>query len=559
MKRTEHELSPQIRAMRLQRSLLKPFAMILGSFTLLFTSLVSAESRIALVIGNGNYESHPLSNPANDAILMAETLRKVGFDVIEKINADRRSMRRALRDFSHKLTEAGKDSVGLFYYAGHGVQAKGENYMIPVDAQIEDSLDVELEGFPTSAMLSSLAHAGNRLNMVILDACRNNPYKAATRSGGSGLARMDAPSGTLIAYSTAPGKVAADGNRRNSPYTRALARAIEAPGFRVEDVFKSVRVAVIDRTNGEQVPWEASSLTGNFFFVDKTPEPVAPDNTVEITYWNSIKDTNDPNLFESYLQQYPQGLFASLATVKVESLRTQQAAARARQSETAFFQAIQNSENRADFEAYLAEFPNGTFASLAKARITTIVQKEAQQAAQQVTPSTAQSSPNPEPDPDTVFWNQVKDARSQAELQAYLEQFPDGKFSSIAKARISGIEEQRRVAALTLNQPSGTLTFEGPMIGNEHRSDGEGFCRRGTRTAISATVSDNTLSGTIRNKVGRTFAFKSPVNDGRFSARLHFGQWAPYRIEGKVHDGILVGSIKSQGTRCAVFEVAAQG
>lgn len=411
----------------------------------------AAEQRVALVIGNGAYEAQPLDNPPNDAALMAETLREVGFEVVEEINADGRRMKRAVRKFGRLLSEAGEDAVGFVFYAGHGIQSKGENYMIPVDAQIQDALDVELEGVPASTVLSSLDQAGNRLNIVVMDACRNNPYKAVTRSAGSGLARMDAPSGTLIAYSTAPGKVAADGRGRNSPYTHALSRSIQTPGAKVEDVFKSVRVAVMDRTNGAQVPWESSSLTGDFYFLDKAPEPVAapeptapsvPQNTVELTFWNSIKDGTSPALFESYLRQFPNGLFAELAKAKINVLNQQQAASK-RQSDTAFFQSIQNSENKTEFQAYLAQFPNGTFASLAKARIAAIERAEQQQVA------VLQPQAQPQTDADTAFWNQVKDARTKAELQAYLNQFPEGKYAAIARARISGIEEQRTVAALT--------------------------------------------------------------------------------------------------------------
>lgn len=520
-------------------------------------SIAHAETRVALVIGNGAYEAQPLDNPPNDAALMAETLRDVGFDVVEEIDADSRRMKRAVRLFGRKLAEAGDDAVGFVFYAGHGIQAQGENYMIPVDARIEDALDVEFEGFPASTLLSTLRNASNRLNIVVMDACRNNPYKAATRSGGTGLARMDAPSGTLIAYSTAPGKVAADGSGRNSPYTRALARSIKTPGETVEQVFKSVRVAVMDRTNGGQVPWESSSLTGDFFFLDKAPEPVAapepaapaqPDNTVELTYWNSIKDGQDKRLFESYLTQFPDGLFADLAKAKIAAIDKREKAAAA-QSDTAFFQAIQNSSNKADFEAYLAQYPNGTFASLAKARIAAI---EKQVEEQQVAAVTPRATPA---DPDTTFWNQVKNAQTTAELEAYLAQFPDGKYATIAEARIAGIEEQRQVASLSSTRASKILVFEGTMLGKEHRSDGEGFCNTGRTTDISAVVKGDSISGTVTNHVGRGFNFAGPIRDGRFSARLHFGQWAPYRIAGKVSNGVLVGDITSQGTRCTLFTV----
>lgn len=425
-------------------------AFYIGVFVISAAHSAYAEKRIALVIGNGAYIKQPLANPANDATLMAETLRTAGFEVVEVIDADGRAMKKAIHTFSRSLSRAGDDAIGFVYYAGHGIQAQGENFMIPVDARIEEAIDVELEGFPASTLLSVLQNAGNRLNIVVMDACRNNPYKVATRSGGAGLARMDAPSGTLIAYSTAPGKVAADGRGRNSPYTRALAKNILIPGAKVEDVFKSVRVAVMDRTNEAQVPWESSSLTGDFFFVEEVPEPaletapsagVEQDNTVELTYWDSIKDSNHAELFKAYLSQYPDGLFAPLAQAKIAAIEEMSAADR-RQSDTAFFQAIQNSENKGDFEAYLEQHPNGTFASLAQARIAAI-DRQTQQAAQSRSTGAAAN------DPDTALWNEVRGAASVAEFQVYLDRFPNGKYADLAAARIAGLREQQQVAALT--------------------------------------------------------------------------------------------------------------
>ncbi len=179
----------------------------------------------------------------------------------------------------------------------------------------------------------------------------------------------------------------------------------------------------MDRTDGEQVPWESSSLTGDFSFLDRAPEPVAisspapaapvHDNTLELTFWNSIKDGTEPSLFESYLKQFPNGTFVGLAKAKIDALNAQKASA-AQQSDTAFFQAIQSSENKADFEAYLAQYPNGTFASLAKARISAIDEKQRQRLA------AAATAPQTTADPDDAFWAQVKNANTVAELQVYL-------------------------------------------------------------------------------------------------------------------------------------------
>src|SRR5438477_4289763 len=190
------------------------------------TAALALDSRIALVIGNSEYPSGPLPNPANDAKLMADTLHGVGFEVLLRRNADQTTMKRAIQEFGAQLEKGGPGAVGLFYYAGHGVQLNGLNYLIPTTAQIEREGDVEIEAVSADWVLEQMRYARNRLNIVILDACRNNPFVRSMRSANHGLAVMDAPAGILIAYSTAPGTVAADGSGRNSPYTAALSRAI---------------------------------------------------------------------------------------------------------------------------------------------------------------------------------------------------------------------------------------------------------------------------------------------------------------------------------------------
>lgn len=233
----------------------------------------ATEPRIALVIGNSTYASGPLPNPANDAKLLGDTLRQLGFEVIARRNADQITMKRAIQEFGTRLDKAGPEAIGLFYYAGHGVQLNGRNYLIPTTARIEREADVEIEAVSADWVIEQMRYARNRLNIVILDACRNNPFTRSMRSADRGLATMDAPAGILIAYSTAPGAVAQDGSGSNSPYTTALTRAMLKVPEPVEQVFKHVRVDVMSATADKQVPWESSSLTGNFYFV--APEKVA--------------------------------------------------------------------------------------------------------------------------------------------------------------------------------------------------------------------------------------------------------------------------------------------
>jgi formylglycine-generating enzyme required for sulfatase activity len=230
------------------------------------TAAAAVETRIALVIGNSEYTSGPLPNPANDAKLMGDSLSSLGFEVIARRNADQITMKRAIQEFGARLEKGGPGAVGLFYYAGHGVQLNGRNYLIPTTARIEREGDVEIEAVSADWVIEQMRYARNRLNIVILDACRNNPFTRSMRSVDHGLATMDAPAGILIAYSTAPGAVAADGTGRNSPYTEALTQAMRDVHEPVEQVFKHVRVGVMGATSGKQVPWESSSLTGDFYF-----------------------------------------------------------------------------------------------------------------------------------------------------------------------------------------------------------------------------------------------------------------------------------------------------
>lgn len=242
---------------------------------LLAVSVACAEQRIALVIGNGAYHDNPLNNPPNDAKLIADTLTGLGFQVISRRDADQTTMKRALQEFGGKLEKAGNDGVGLFYYAGHGVQLNGRNYLIPTKASIEREGDVEIEAVSADWVLEQMRYARNRLNIVILDACRNNPFARSMRSADRGLAKMDAPAGTLIAYSTAPGDVAADGEGRNSPYTLALTQSMREGRQPIEQVFKRARVSVRAATSEKQTPWESSSLTGDFYFVSSgAPPPI---------------------------------------------------------------------------------------------------------------------------------------------------------------------------------------------------------------------------------------------------------------------------------------------
>lgn len=222
-----------------------------------------SERRIALVIGNSGYKFSPLVNPGNDARAIGAALRESGFTVSEKRNLGQAAMRQAIREFGDELVKGG---VGLFFYAGHGIQLKGRNYLIPVGADIQREDEIEDQSVDVNLVLQKFGAAKNALNILILDACRNNPFAGTFGSQSAGLASMDAPPGTLIAFSTAPGYVAADGNGDNSLYTQNLVSAMQEAGLKLEDVFKKVRAAVRQDSGGRQVPWENTSLEKDFYF-----------------------------------------------------------------------------------------------------------------------------------------------------------------------------------------------------------------------------------------------------------------------------------------------------
>jgi Caspase domain len=243
-------------------------------FLVLMISAANAAERTALVVGNSAYPFGALANPANDAKLIAETLKKTGFDVTVVLDANKVTLQTALLAFSRDIRT--KDTVGLFYYAGHGAQVNGANYLIPIDADITSESEVKIFGINVDEFVATLERADGRTNIVILDSCRNNPFTASSRSATRGMALPDAPAGTFVALSTSPGGVALDGEGANSPYAEALAQSMLEPNVSIEQAFKVTRRLVLENTKQKQVPWETSSLTGDFYFLPKkeTAEPV---------------------------------------------------------------------------------------------------------------------------------------------------------------------------------------------------------------------------------------------------------------------------------------------
>ena len=230
------------------------------------------EKRLALVIGNSNYEAvKALPNPANDARAVAQLLNTAGFEVVMAFDLNRDTLRQVGSEFSARIPESGPNSAALVYYAGHGLQVDGENFLVPVDAKIEKEEDVPEQAVRLADVMQALETAPSRIRIVILDACRNNPFSALGDASGKGLAIVDAPAGSIVAYATAPGTEAFDGAGQHSPYTAAFIKSVKQPGLPIEQLFKRVRVLVADATDAKQMPWESSSLTSDFVFFATDP------------------------------------------------------------------------------------------------------------------------------------------------------------------------------------------------------------------------------------------------------------------------------------------------
>ena len=317
---------------------------------LIGNAVQAADKRVALIVGIGRYQNAPaLANPANDAKLIAVTLRRLDFDVQVVTDPDYEGLKTALRDFGRRLDGA---TVALFYYAGHGLQVAGRNYLLPVNAALARETDLRYEAFDVQAVLDEMDTPG-RVNLVFLDACRDNPLgrSLASRAGRGGASRGLAPidtgtGGTLIAYATAPGDVAQDGDGRNSPFTLSLSKHISTPGLDVRQMLTRVRGDVQKATSGKQRPWVNESLDSDFYFVPRSvPAPVEapvsapvpagdaqprpqPGNGVnltsilspEIVFWQSVANSKNPADYEAYLQQFPEGVFASLARLRLKDV-----------------------------------------------------------------------------------------------------------------------------------------------------------------------------------------------------------------------------------------------
>ncbi|MFZ1109982.1 MAG: caspase family protein [Rhodomicrobium sp.] len=349
--------------------------------TLLLLSLAGGDAfadgaRVALVIGNSSYTyAGQLRNPANDAADVAKELRKIGFDVIVELDANRTHMATAIEEFTSRI---GGAEAALFYYAGHGIQVANHNYLIPTDVELRANTSPSLSLISLDQIQSEIASKSVGTTILILDACRDNPFagRAGTRAAAaSGLAAVTAGNDTYIAFSTEPGNVAVDGTGRNSPFAEALVKAIPKAGQSLHKAMLAVKQDVRKATAGQQSPWTSDNLPTDFYFVSLPSEPaVVPGEDQE---WALVKDTGNTALLQAFLSKWPNGKYASTAQIALTRAAFKQQMEEFKkefqsQQEIGFWNSVKDTNNPALLQNYLRQYPKGIFAQQAEALLLQI-------------------------------------------------------------------------------------------------------------------------------------------------------------------------------------------
>ncbi|MBI1964648.1 MAG: caspase family protein, partial [Betaproteobacteria bacterium] len=380
--------------------------------------------RQALVIGNSRYKETPLRNPASDANAMAGALERIGFDVALLLDAGRDQMRNAIQTYGDSVAK--RSAVGLFYFAGHGVQLAWRNYLIPVDAVVDNPDDVRERAVDLNTLLQGLTRAKNPMNVIILDACRDNPFGTRVRTDQKGLSQFDAPPGSMLAYATAPGNTASDGEGENGLYTENLLREMHVPDAKIEDVFKRVRLHVRRRTHGQQIPWESTSLEEDFSFAPSALLAAF----AEAAEHERRRQQELAALEKQRLADEAERNRKREAALK-EARRAAEEAERRRREEQALLEA-----RRAQEEAERKR--QQELALLEKQR----AQEEAERRRRQ--------QPAPAAKPDAVLaerqfeeelaiWEKIKTSTEPGPLEDYLLRYPSGRFSELAQLQLDRI------------------------------------------------------------------------------------------------------------------------
>jgi formylglycine-generating enzyme required for sulfatase activity len=406
-----------------------------------------AERRLALVIGNNDYDHKSLpdlNNAWKDASDMAAKLKGLGFEVILKLNASEREMNRSIGVFSGRLS--GGDT-GLVFYAGHGIQSDGRNYLIPSDAEIEIEDDLLSEAITAERFLSAMNNAGVALSVMILDACRDNPLPKRRRSAARGLAVVNVPkgaSGTVVLYSAGPGQTAEDGPRGgNGVFTGALLKTLDKPGLKLEEVFKETAKAVARKTNNRQKPWINASLTGDFYFRKGGPQDFsAPSGgmSAEMMFWQSIQNSTDPTDFEDYIAQFPSGTFARLAKRRATELKVASLPKPSFRIEDidATYVVLKTANLRSEPSAQSKRV--GRAVADTGVAVTGRVKGKkwyriahAGKTAYVFAPLIKAIDPE-----ELAAWSRVKGSKKAGDFKAFVRSYPDGHFTKLARQQLAG-------------------------------------------------------------------------------------------------------------------------
>ncbi len=468
-----------------------------------------AEKRVALVIGNSAYRNVPaLDNPINDATDMAMALERLGFAVDRVNDATYDRMRRSLLEFGRKARGA---DISIVYFAGHGIEVGGENWLIPVDAELRSDIDVDHEAMGLRSLMPAVESAG-RLGLIILDACRNNPFarkmtrSTRTRAVSRGLASIEPTGNVLVAFAARDGTVAADGAGRNSPFTSSLLSHIETPGLEINFLFRNVRDDVILLTRREQQPFVYGSLSRETIYL-KPADPVAPRPPQipadEVT-WSFLKDTSDPAALKRFIAQFPKSSLRAEAEKRIAALTREQAeATRALEQRMASLAAeaaeaakaarpagpapedvawnmIRNSKDESQFRLFLEQFPDSPRRAEAQKlmaavaaerqsesaaidkRLATVEaeQRAATEALQKRLADLAAEAKKPQP--EEVAWGLVKDSSDPNQFKLFLNRFPKSTRREEAQARMKTLAEEERAAAAALEQRMAALSKQAP-------------------------------------------------------------------------------------------------
>ena len=462
-----------------------------GLLSFFATAPLSAAPRVALVIGNASYAHAPaLANPLNDAADMGAALERLGFEVTRLENVGDGEMRRGLNEFRRA---ASASEVAVVFYAGHGIEVDGRNFLVPVDARLATDQDVEYEAIPLELAQRAVERASG-LRLVILDACRENPFAVsmqragATRSIGRGLARVEPSGETLVAYAAKEGTVASDGDGRNSPYSKALLRFLEEPNLEVMFMLRKVRDAVLASTGGSQEPFWYGSLSSRGVYLAAGPEsetepspvaqpPVAETPRVTATnhredrYWDSVKDSPDPADLEAYLERYPSGTYETLARNRLKRLQDKPADAEPSAldgastsapdgvsvsarleaerlaAEREFWASVKGSDDPADIRAYLDQYPGGTYEVLARNQLkrgegTSLDSEPETETVAAVAVPEASQERDSEPEPEAVATEPAREGSADALLS------PESVEVALGLTRAQRAIVQRGLAAL---------------------------------------------------------------------------------------------------------------